>query len=250
MNSLSKGKFWRESFKATSHLPTDGTSLGFWEDSKFLKIHKEWEELILSQDRTRIKCWGVAFSPHFNFGTMKTRVQNSLFCLFTFFSLLKFVFSAFSALSYGDSVNEEAVKWPERTQIMEEARARSWFLNSWACVSSHFSVRMLRYSWLMHGIDVDPKAALSVTPKRIWEAQGNIQPMDTSQINSQNKPVVYWWLIHKNLPPFVFLPKLLHGSQNCIQGSWHPLHIWSLLPGRLKVFLHKPLKLPTVSMGL
>ena len=100
------------------------------------------------------------------------------------------MFSAYSTLNYVDSVSEEAVKWPERTQIMEEARARSWFLNSWAYVSSHFSVRMLRYPWLMQWFDVDPKAALSVTPKRICEARGNTQPMDSSQINSQNTPVV------------------------------------------------------------
>lgn len=57
-------------------------------------------------------------------------------------------------LKYVNSVNEEAVKWPERTQIME---ARSWFLNSWAYISSHFSVTMLSYSWLIQWIDVDCK---------------------------------------------------------------------------------------------
>lgn len=45
------------------------------------------------------------------------------------------MFSAFSALSYGDSVNEEAVKWPERTQI--NGRSQSKIL-----VSEQLSLRI------------------------------------------------------------------------------------------------------------
>lgn len=48
-------------------------------------------------------------------------------------------------LYYVDPVNREVLKYPERAQTMEEARARSWFLNSCAYLSSCFGVRMLRY---------------------------------------------------------------------------------------------------------